>query len=167
MSADGQPEQPAEADHDHRLCVATAVATAAELCERRAVRLTALRRRVLELVWRAHDPVGAYGILELLRQSGRPAAPPTVYRALEFLLEQGLVHRVESLNAYVGCVQPGEPHVCQYLICRACGSAAELADKRITAAIARSAAELGFQVRSQTIEVMGLCGRCAEGPGVG
>jgi Fur family transcriptional regulator, zinc uptake regulator len=150
----------ASAEHDHDRCISEAVATAATLCKRRDVRLTDLRRRVLELVWRAHDPIGAYALLELLRQDGRSAAPPTVYRALDFLLEQGFVHRVESLNAYVGCVQPGEPHVCQYLICRGCGLAQELNDRRITAVITAAAQEKDFEVRSQTIEVMGLCGRC-------
>lgn len=87
---------PQHGKHDHRACIARAVAKAEALCRDRGVRLTELRRRVLELVWRAHEPIGAYGVLELLRTENDSAAPPTVYRALDFLVEQGLVHRVES-----------------------------------------------------------------------
>src|SRR5262249_31814588 len=86
--------------HDHQACVAEALDKAALLCDRRGARLTELRLRVLELVWRSHAPVGAYEVLGLLQQrGGKRAAPPTVYRALDFLLEHGLIHRLESLNA--------------------------------------------------------------------
>jgi len=147
--------------HDHDSCVETAIERASSLCLRRGVRLTALRRRVLELVWRRHEPVGAYAILHSLRRRGRVAAPPTVYRALEFLLEHGFVHRIESRNAYVGCAHPGKSHPGQFLICGKCGSAAEVADSGIDRAIARRAASVGFTVENQTIEVSGLCPRCA------
>jgi Fur family zinc uptake transcriptional regulator len=146
--------------HDHRTCIAGAVARAAELCARRKARLTALRRRVLEIVWRSHEPVGAYAILRALRAEGHPAAPPTVYRALEFLLAHGLVHRVESLNAYMGCAQPGTAHAGQFLICGRCGAAVELDDERVYSAVARGAERLGFAIERQTIELIGLCPRC-------
>src|SRR5918999_799750 len=103
--------------HDHLSCIGDALDRAAVLCDQRGARLTPLRRRVLELVWRGHEPVGAY---DLLAQMGR-AAPPTVYRALDFLIEQGLVHRIESLNAYVGCDRPEAAHASQFLICTDCG----------------------------------------------
>lgn len=150
------------AKHDHRQCIARAVAKAEEVCGLRGARLTELRKRVLELVWRAHEPIGAYAVLELLRRENSSAAPPTVYRALDFLVEQGLVHRVESRNAYIGCGRPETPHVCQYLVCRTCGATAELNDARVAAVIARSAAAAGFQVGTQAIEVVGLCDHCRE-----
>jgi Fur family zinc uptake transcriptional regulator len=94
--------------HDHSHCVHSALSEADTLCAQKGLRLTALRRRVLELVWQSHKPLGAYDILAVLsEQDGRRAAPPTVYRALDFLLENGLVHRISSLNAFVGCVHPG------------------------------------------------------------
>ena len=155
------------ATHDHQSCIADAVAAAASLCERRGARLTPVRRRVLELVWGSHEPVGAYGILEVLQKDGRSAAPPTVYRALEFLLAHGLVHRIESLNAFVGCVHPAEPHGGQFLICRDCGTAAELDDVSITQAVAHTADALGFEVQDQTVEVTGLCPSCRKGRGIG
>lgn len=146
--------------HDHTACIAAAAATAAAICARRGARLTRLRRRVLEIVWHSHEPIGAYAVLAALGRDGRPAAPPTVYRALDFLLAQGLVHRIESLNAYVGCAQPGKAHGGQFLICGDCGAAAELDDGRIRAAVARGAGRLGFEVRRQTVEVLGLCPGC-------
>lgn len=130
------------------------------MCRGRGLALTPLRRRVLELVWRSHEPVGAYQILRRLRRRGKTSAPPTVYRALEFLLENGLVHRIESRQAYVGCAEPGAGHSGQFLLCGRCGAAAEVADARIDRAVARGAAAVGFAVERQTVEILGLCPRC-------
>ena len=146
-------------DHDHRDCIAQALSNAETLCQQRQQRLTAIRRRVLELVWRQHKPIGAYEVLDLLQQDGR-TAPPTVYRALDFLQQLGLVHRIASLNAYVGCVAPGEPHDGQFLICETCHALAELDAPAITGAIAESAADSGFEPRRHTVEIMGLCPNC-------
>jgi Fur family zinc uptake transcriptional regulator len=151
--------------HDHAQCVSHALSAAVSLCERAGERLTPLRQRVLELVWSSHQPIGAYALLDRLKQDGRSAAPPTVYRALEFLLEQGLVHRIESLNAYVGCAQPGDGHLVQFLICRKCGTAAEIEDRRVVEAIGRSAAERGFALEGRVIELSGLCEHCHRGQG--
>lgn len=149
--------------HDHSHCVSQALTAAEHLCQREGVRLTALRKRVLELVWQSHKPLGAYDILETLaREDGRRAAPPTVYRALDFLLEQGLVHRIASLNAFIGCSSPEHRHQGQFLICRQCHVAVELDQSPIHQAIADSAAQLGFEVESETVEITGLCKRCRE-----
>lgn len=134
---------------------------AAKLCDRRGVQLTPLRRQVLDLVIEAGRPVGAYELLDRLRGRQGRAAPPTVYRALDFLIEQGLVHRIESLNAFVGCAEPDHAHAWQFLICNACGRAVELEDRRIGKAIARGAADHGFQVGRQTVEITGTCADCA------
>lgn len=151
--------------HDHEMCVGAALDEAAALCERRGVRLTALRRRVLALVWQGHQPTGAYAILEALRQENRRAAPPTVYRALDFLTAHGLIHRIESLNAFIGCVRPEHPHAGQFLICQACGTTAELHDEDIKEAVGRSARRVGFQALRQTVEVSGLCPDCRSPAG--
>ncbi len=136
------------------------MAEAAEVCTARGARLTALRSRVLEIVWRSHRPLGAYAILEVLAADGRSPAPPTVYRALEFLTEHGLVHRLASLNAFIGCSQPGHPGTGQFLLCRCCGTAAELDDPRIRSAIQRTAVAEGFEIQEHTVEVSGLCPNC-------
>ncbi|MEO5336512.1 MAG: transcriptional repressor [Magnetospirillum sp. WYHS-4] len=146
--------------HDHGRCLREALATAEAVCAKRGARFTELRRRVLEIVWAGHRPLGAYDILDSLGRERGGAAPPTVYRALEFLLEQGLIHRLESLNAYIGCTVPGRPHGSQFLICRACGRVAELDDARIEEAIRLSAETVGFTVERKAVEATGLCPRC-------
>jgi Fur family zinc uptake transcriptional regulator len=147
-------------DHDHLRCVAEAMSDAVSLCRARGARLTPLRARVLEIVWQSHKPLGAYDILAVLAAEGRSSAPPTVYRALEFLLEQGLVHRLSSLNAFIGCSQPGHAGSGQFLICRSCGNAAELNDGGIERAITGSAAAQGFAVHGHTVEISGVCPDC-------
>jgi len=146
--------------HDHAVCVDTALCAAEAYCREHGLRLTELRRRVLELVWSSHRPVGAYSVLEQLAAEGRSAAPPTVYRALDFLLANGLVHRIASLNAYLGCNHPQEAHDAQFFICRRCGEAVELTNARVGEAIAGDATRLGFQMEAQTVEISGLCSHC-------
>ncbi|MFK5925861.1 MAG: Fur family transcriptional regulator [Desulfuromusa sp.] len=146
-------------DHDHQSCVAGAIKNAEQICQQQGQRFTAIRRRVFELVWQQHKPIGAYEVLEKLQQDSR-AAPPTVYRALDFLLSLGLVHRIASLNAYVGCVHPEYPHDGQFLICESCKAYAELDAALITTAIEQSASDADFEVHQHTVEIMGLCPHC-------
>jgi Fur family zinc uptake transcriptional regulator len=160
---DARPTQPfRDGRHDHQLCIDDAVARAVMLCEGRGARFTDRRRRVLEIVWRSHGPIGAYDILQLLQAERRSSAPPTVYRALDFLIAHGLVHRLDSLNAYVGCAHPERRHISEFLICTGCERVAELDDARLRTAVEGSAAAAGFAVRRLTIELQGLCPSCAE-----
>ena len=149
--------------HDHDRCIETALASAAALCEERGVRLTQLRRQVLELIWASHRPIGAYEILNRLVVGRGPTAPPTVYRALEFLSDQRLVHRIDTLNAFVGCGSPVRAHKAYFLICSRCGDAAEVADEGLDAALAEVAQQAGFAVRNETVELAGICARCGRG----
>jgi Fur family zinc uptake transcriptional regulator len=152
---------PAFQPHDHSHCVHDALATAERLCAESGARLTPLRRRVLELVWNSHKPLGAYELLDRLTAEGHKPAPPTVYRALEFLLEQKLVHRIASRNAFVGCSHPGAAHAGYFLLCETCGNAEEIADSQaLGEAVGRAADSADFQVLSQTLELTGLCRRC-------
>jgi len=142
-------------------------------CLRRGSRLTDLRRQVLGLVLEAGRPVGAYDLLDKLRTGHKAAAPPTVYRALDFLLEEGLVHKVERLSAFVGCVHElceeddncghdhSGSHAAQFLICSNCGSATEIDDPSIQASLAAAARRAGFKAHKVTVEAEGLCARCA------
>ena len=147
--------------HNHAACIADALAAAEQHCGQHGLRFTPLRRQVLEIVWSRHAPIGAYEILEELRSESRAAAPPTVYRALEFLVEHGFVHKIESLNAFVGCDRPGGDHVGQFLICGSCQQVGELDDPDIAKLIVKKAKTIGFVVSHQTIEVRGLCCNCA------
>ncbi|HSU05624.1 MAG TPA: transcriptional repressor [Acetobacteraceae bacterium] len=134
------------------------------VCAARGARLTELRRQVLGLILEAEAPTGAYDLLDRLRLTRHGAAPPTVYRALDFLLEQGLIHRVERLAAFVGCVahDPAEAdHAAQFLICRSCRQVIELDDHELADALAGAAERLGFTVGSATIEAEGRCARCS------
>jgi Fur family zinc uptake transcriptional regulator len=153
---------PAE-DHDHQRCIDEALAAAERLCAERGRRLTALRRRVLELIWESHQPVKAYDLLARLREGTSSAAPPTVYRTLDFLMAERLVHRLASINAYVGCGHPESTHNGQFLICRYCHRVAELEDAAIEASLAERAAAMGFIQLEQTVEVEGICPRCRAG----
>ena len=148
--------------HDHGECIEEAFARAERICSERGVRLTDLRRAVLQAVWRSHAPIGAYEILDSLKEEGRRAAPMTVHRALDFLIENGLVHRLASQNAFLGCDHPEHAHRGQFLICRSCGVVGELSDDNIFKAICDSARKTGFSVEVPMVEVIGLCRQCAD-----
>lgn len=149
--------------HDHRACVREAMARAEAVCADAGAKLTPLRRRVLELLWSDHRPRGAYALLEdLAREAERKVAPLTVYRALDFLVEQGLVHRLESLNAYLGCAAPHAGHSGQFLVCEGCGTAAEIVDPEINRVVDATAAAHGFLARRRMVEISGLCRGCRD-----
>ena len=138
---------------------------AAQACGRRGARLTSIRRQVLGLVLESRRPAGAYELLDRLRPNHKGAAPQTVYRALDFLLEHGLIHKVERLAAFVACVHGIEEehrHAVQFLICRQCGHVQELSDKEIGGAMARAARESGFTVLGSTVEADGICADCGS-----
>lgn len=135
---------------------------AAGLCAARGTRLTPLRRRVLEILWQGNRPMGAYEILDLLRADQPGAAPPTVYRALEFLLDNRLIHRIEGLNAFIRCASPGADHAPHILVCRSCKRATEVDYELIGSAVARLGSDLGFKVEKAVIELTGLCADCAD-----
>jgi len=151
-----------EAHHDHNQCIEQALTVARELCKTRSLRLTPIRELVLKLVWQSHQPLGAYEILPALAEAGFNSAPPTVYRALDFLQEQGLVHRIATLNAYVGCPHPDLTHQGCFLICRHCNTATEMDSQAAEALISQQAAMLGFTTEKQSIEVLGCCPNCRE-----
>lgn len=146
-------------EHDHEHCIAQAMSNAEHVCFTRNQRFTSLRKRVFKLVWQQHKPIRAYDLLEKLQKTGR-AAPPTVYRALDFLLELDLIHRIESLNAYVGCTEPGCENEGHFFICTKCNAYAEINSDNIKDAIKNSAQECGFEIQQQTIEIMGICPKC-------
>jgi Fur family zinc uptake transcriptional regulator len=131
-----------------------------QACEQRGLRLTPLRAQVLGLVAAAGKPIKAYDLLDRMKAENGSSAPPTVYRALEFLLEQGFIHRLASINAFVGCHHPQVAHSVPFLICDKCQNATELEDDRISALLDEQARDLGFETRAQTLEVHGLCAEC-------
>ena len=135
-------------------------------CEARGLRLTPIRAHALRLIADAGRPLKAYELLDRMKATHEAAAPPTVYRALDFLLEHGFVHKLASINAYVGCHHPGgAAHAVPFLICDRCQSATELEDASIVASLDASARALGFAPQAQTLEVHGLCAERAGDKG--
>jgi Fur family zinc uptake transcriptional regulator len=133
-------------------------------CSERGLRLTPIRARVLQLIAEAGKPIKAYELLDLVRASKGVGAdaPPTVYRALDFLMANGFVHKLESVNAFVACHHPNSAaHSVPFLICDRCHSAVELEDRAVVDQLEARAKALGFVPQAQTLEVHGLCARCA------
>jgi Fur family zinc uptake transcriptional regulator len=144
--------------HNHHVCEKTLLNAARDLCKQRAVKLTRRREQVLQVLLATHQPTGAYEVLHSLNQKEQNITPPIVYRALDFLQQQGLVHRIESKNAFIPCIHPGHDCKAQFLICSKCQRVAELENTR--APIVQEARELGFQVSHAVIEVSGVCADC-------
>jgi Fur family zinc uptake transcriptional regulator len=149
-------------DHDHARCASAAIAHAETQCAARAQRLTPMRRQVLETLLASHKPLGAYEIIERLADKSRPA-PITIYRALDFLRENGLVHRIESRNAFVACVHNhGDGDLVVFLICERCGAVGEAPGGGAADALKASARSAGFSPKSPLIEIAGICSHCRE-----
>jgi len=148
-------------DHDHGRCAADALAHAEALCIKRGERLTAMRRQVLEVLSGSHKPLGAYEIIDLVAARGPRPAPITIYRALDFLREQGLVHRIESRNAFIACVHnhaDSDPVV--FLICERCGAVGEAASAAVADTIKTASRAAGFTPKTPLIEISGICAHC-------
>ena len=148
-------------DHDHDRCSTDAMAVAEALCAQRGQRLTPIRRRVLGTLLASHKPLGAYEIIERLASKGARPAPITAYRALEFLRQNGLVHRIESRNAFIACVHN---HVAGalvvFLICERCGAVGEAAAAAVASTITSASRAAGFTPKTPVIEISGTCSHC-------
>ncbi len=149
-------------EHDHSHCEEQAMESALAECTKQGLKLTKVRQQVLEIIWAQHHPIGAYDVLQKLQQAGHKPAPPTAYRALEFLVSAKLIHRIESLNSYIGCPSPNANHQCQFYICTECEDIAEVNNTAVSDALRLSAQALGFESREPVIEVHGVCKRCLE-----
>ena len=148
-------------NHDHAACVDGALAAAEELCAAEGLRLTPVRRKVLEHLLQEHRALGAYVILDHLRGAGFGSQPPVVYRALDFLVEHGFVHRIERLNAFIACTLPGAVHSPAFMICRHCDTVAEAHSETVDGALEAAARAAGFQVEQTVVEAEGVCPVCA------
>jgi Fur family zinc uptake transcriptional regulator len=150
--------------HDHARCEADAIADAEARCTERGLKLTPVRRHVLETLLADHRPVGAYDIMDRLAEHGPRPAPITVYRALDFLLEAGLVHRIASRNAFIACIQHHAANdSVMFLICERCGTVGEAASGAVKEALNTAAKAAGFAPKLPVIEVPGLCAHCRAG----
>jgi Fur family zinc uptake transcriptional regulator len=149
-------------DHNHDRCAADVIAHAVDLCATRAQRLTPMRRRVLEVLAGSHKPLGAYEIIDAAAAGGPRPAPITVYRALDFLMANGLVHRIESRNAFLACVHNHDSGaVVAFLICEACGEVGEAPGGDIAITVAAAAKSAGFSPSMSVVEITGVCAHCS------
>ncbi len=148
--------------HNHDSCVATAIAAAESTCAAAGVRLTPVRRRTLEILLETHAALGAYDVLARLDADGFGAKPPVAYRALGFLVDLGLAHRIERLNAFVACAHPGADHAPAFMICRKCRKVAEAQDRPDR--LQNNATASGFKIEQTVIEAEGLCPQCQTAP---
>ncbi|MBV1867950.1 MAG: transcriptional repressor [Marinosulfonomonas sp.] len=151
------------ADHNHQHCCGEVLDHAQKLATGAGLRLTPVRRRTLEILLEEHRALGAYEVLERLAEDGFGKQPPVAYRALEFLVENGLAHRIRRLNAFAACMTPGKPHAPAFFICEVCNGVAEVQDASVRQAVDAAAAAIGFGVSRANVEVVGTCPVCREG----
>ncbi len=168
MTSQSQPLAPDHnepvgfADHNHEVCIHSVLAAVEALCENQGLRLTPVRRKVLELLLREHRALGAYAILDLLGEAGFGTQPPVAYRALNFLTEHGFVHKIERLNAFVACTHPNDNHAPAFMICQKCDAVAEVNAEPAKGALGLAAKALGFHVEKTVFEAVGVCPLCVE-----
>ena len=146
--------------HDHTACVDTALAAAERRCADEGLRLTPVRRKVLELLLQQHRALGAYAILDELREAGFGSQPPVAYRALDFLTAHGFAHKIERLNAFVACAHPGDNHSPAFMICRVCDAVAEAHSTPAKGALGAAAKAAGFRIERTVVEAEGICPAC-------
>ena len=149
--------------HDHPACIKSAVAAADAHCRENGLQFTPVRRRVLEILLDQHRALGAYDILDQLRQEGLGSQPPVAYRALDFLVSHGFAHKIERLNAFVACAHTGQDHAPAFLICRDCSQVAEIPSVTDRGRLAKTARDAGFAIERMVVEAVGLCPQCSEG----
>jgi Fur family zinc uptake transcriptional regulator len=157
------PAEPIGFDaHDHSHCVETAMAAAEAHCAAEGLRFTPVRRAALEILLREHRAMGAYELLDRLHAAGFGAQPPVAYRALDFLLANGFVHKIERLNAFIACAHPGASHAPAFLICRQCEAVAEAQSAPARGSLGAAARATGFTIERTVVEALGLCPACAD-----
>lgn len=131
-------------------------------CQENGLNFTPVRRKVLEILLQKNTAIGAYEILDLLREAGFKNQPPVAYRALEFLVQNGFAHKIEQLNSFIGCMHPGKNHSPAFMICRNCDSVSEEEALTRNFSVSQIASKAGFTVEKAVIEARGLCHSCAD-----
>jgi Fur family transcriptional regulator, zinc uptake regulator len=150
-------------DHDHGRCAADALTHAEQVCRSRGQKFTPVRRLVLAALSSSHRPLGAYEVIDEMAKSMPRPAPITVYRALDFLMENGLVHRIESRNAFLACAHHHDAAaMVAFLICERCGSVGEIAAAPMAQSLTSAARAAGFSAKMSVLEITGICAHCNE-----
>jgi Fur family zinc uptake transcriptional regulator len=150
------------AQHDHQKCVSEALAAAEARCTADGLRFTPVRRKVLEILLQDHRALGAYTLLDRLREDGFGSQPPVAYRALDFLVANGLAHKIERLNSFIACVHPSHSHTPAFMICRLCDAVAETQSSPSRGALGDAARATGFRIERTVVEAEGVCPTCVD-----
>lgn len=148
--------------HDHRSCIKDGLEAVADYCAAQKLQFTPVRRRALEILLQQHRAMGAYEVLDKLREDGLGSQPPVAYRALDFLVGHGFAHKIERLNAFIACTHPGLDHTPAFLICRNCDVVAEAHAEPSRGMLGRAASETGFRIEQAVVEALGLCPNCTQ-----
>ncbi|NBD29799.1 MAG: transcriptional repressor [Alphaproteobacteria bacterium] len=148
--------------HDHGSCITSGLKAAEAHCQSKGLRFTPVRRKALEILLQEHRAIGAYEMLDKLRDAGFGSQPPVAYRALEFLIANGFAHKIERLNAFIACAHPGASHSPAFMICRVCDSVAEAQSSPARGALGDAARTTGFKIERTVVEAEGICPTCAE-----
>jgi Fur family zinc uptake transcriptional regulator len=162
------PKKPAStkprafAHHDHGACATSALDSARRTCIERDLKLTPVREKVLNILLESHAAIGAYDILERLALEGFRSQPPIAYRALDFLVEHGFVHKIERLNAFIACTHSDEGHSPAFMICKQCHQVAEAMSVPISSTLGKAAKTIGFSIDKTVLEAEGMCPRCQQ-----
>jgi len=151
-----------QGQHNHQGCVEHALQTAEQICLKKEVRLTGIRKNILKLICASHKAIGAYELLDLFREQDPKAKPVTIYRALDFLMEAGLVHKIESLNAFIACLQAETQHKSAILICELCKNAYEIDATPVYESLYSLSETVQFKPQCLTLELHGLCVNCRK-----
>ena len=150
------------AQHDHSTCMSDALTAADARCAADGLRFTPVRRKVLEILLQDHRALGAYTILDKLREDGFGSQPPIAYRALDFLVANGLAHKIERLNAFIACAHTNHSHTPAFMICRLCDAVAEALSSTAQGALRDTARTTGFRIERTVIEAEGICPSCLD-----
>ncbi len=151
-----------DTDHNHEKCIKTTISKARQICNENNVNLTPLREKILEIIFRDHKPVKAYDVLNELKKHKISNKPPTIYRALDFFIENKIIRKIHSINSYYVHYQHiNKNDICHFLICKECNNVQEICDKSLANSILRVGNNNGFKMQNNIIEVLGLCEKCS------
>lgn len=148
--------------NNHNTCIDDALKKAEKICRNKGLKFTKLRHRVLKLIWKSHGYVKAYDLLEELKKIDNSAKPPTIYRTLDFLIDNGFIHRIQSLNAFVGCSHPQKHKECYFLICKDCQNIEECCSEKIEKFVSSTSGKNNFLPSKVTLEISGVCQECVS-----
>ena len=146
---------------NHKISIDEALKKAEIICNKKGVKLTKLRQKVLTLILKNHGYVKAYDLLNDLKKNDASAKPPTVYRSLDFLMEHGFIHKIQSLNAFVGCSHPEEHEDCYFLICKECKNIEECCSNKVKKVLTSTSGKNNFSPNQVTLEITGICQDCS------